>query len=414
MKLLSWLKRPANILLVICTIAIATGVFFRIYNLTFPDKQVFDEVYFPVFANNYITHTSFYDVHPPMGKFVIAVGLLLFGNDPLGWRSMPLVFGLGIIGLMGYISWSLFEDKVTALITATFFAIDGAFIVYSRTGLMDGVLFFAIFFTFLLAIKLKKTSTTFWCGLLLGIAVAIKWPAVAVFLPMLWYAWKVGRWKELLASLPFAAFVYLLIVYIGQLLIRAPNALQETFLWNEQAFEYHLHVTATHPWGSPWWSWPLELRPVLFLYDTLPNGMLHVENTLGNPLIWWGATAVVLGSTIFLAVRWVKNKLAPWDHEIFPLLLGYYALWLPWMFIHRVIFLYHYLPSYGFALLLLAYWLGKLWKKGWHVAVIIFMILAFVVTINYLPFSVGWIPISQNRLQDMSNVKSWFGATLNP
>jgi len=414
MKFLSWIKRPTNILLIVCAVAIVTGIFFRIYNLTFPDKQVFDEVYFPVFANNYITHTSFYDVHPPMGKFVIAIGLLLFGNVPLGWRIMPCIFGVGIIGLMGYLSWVLFKDKVTALITATFFAIDGAFIVYSRTGLMDGVLFFATFFCLLLAVKLTKNSTTFWCGLFLGVAVAIKWPAVAVFLPMLWYAWKDGRWKEMLAALPVATIVYLIIVYIGQVLIKSPNALHETFQWNVQAFDYHLNVTATHPWGSPWWSWPLELRPVLFLYDALPNGNLHVENTLGNPLIWWSSTAVVLGSTIFLLVRRVKDKLAIWNHETFPLLLGYYALWLPWMFIHRVVFLYHYLPSYGFALLLLAYWIGKAWKKGLHVAAIIFMMISFLITLNYLPFSVGWISLSQSRLGQLSNVKTWFSDTLNP
>src|SRR5690606_12921073 len=126
-------------------VGVAGGIFLRIYNLSFPGKQVFDEVYFPVFAQNYLTGTYFYDVHPPVGKFVIVVGIWLLGNDPVGWRSMPLVFGIGLIGLLARLWWVYFREKVGMALIALFVAVEGVFIVYSRTGLMDIIL---LFFTF--------------------------------------------------------------------------------------------------------------------------------------------------------------------------------------------------------------------------------------------------------------------------
>jgi dolichyl-phosphate-mannose-protein mannosyltransferase len=399
--------QPIHFLVALCVVAIGVGVFFRIYNLTFPGKQVFDEVYFPVMAQKYLHGESFFDVHPPLGKFIIALGIFLFGDTQLGWRIIPCLVGIGIIALMGYLTWLLFKDKVTALIAATFIAIDGMFIVYSRTGLMDGALFFAIFLCMVSAARLTKTSTTVWCGILLGLAIAIKWPAAAVFLPMLWYAYRAGRTKELWASLPLAVLVYFLVVYIGQVIMHTPGALHEALLWNLQAFNYHLHLADTHPWASVWWSWPLLLRPVLFLYDTLPDGSVQVITTLGNPLLWWSASAAVLGSTLYLLVELFRNKQEPWQHPLFPLILGYYAAWLPWAFVHRVIFLYHYMPAYGFALLILAYWLGVWWKQKLYIPVFLAMGILFIVTIRYLPFFVGWIPLTDHLLDKLIIIKSW-------
>lgn len=44
----------------------------RLYRISFPRQVVFDEVHFGGFASNYLKGTYFFDVHPPLGKLIIA------------------------------------------------------------------------------------------------------------------------------------------------------------------------------------------------------------------------------------------------------------------------------------------------------------------------------------------------------
>ena len=73
--------------------AVVAGLWGRLRDLGFPPKRVFDEIYFPVFASKYLEGERFFDLHPPLGKFIIAASIALFGDDPIGWRLMPAVFG---------------------------------------------------------------------------------------------------------------------------------------------------------------------------------------------------------------------------------------------------------------------------------------------------------------------------------
>jgi len=387
------------VLLGVIGLGLVIGLAARGYRLGFPNKQVFDEVYFPVFAQHYIDGVSFYDVHPPFGKFVIAIGMLIWGDNPIGWRLMPFIFGIGIIALMPTLWWAFFKDKIGAWIIAFLVAIDGIFIVYSRTGLMDGVLFFFTFITLLAALRTETWVRLFWLGTLLGLSVAIKWPSLALLIPV---AFLMGRQKkhlkfwEMVFPIIWAAVVYVVIVWIGQLLIHTPNAFVASVNWNFDAESYHAHLTATHPWGSPWWSWPLMLKPVLFIYDTVGN-KIQAENNMGNPLIWISSTFAVLGTVFYLIEEWFKKRRFPVDHPLVPFLLGYFAFWLPWAPIHRVLFLYHYLPAYGFALCILTYWLVQLWKRKPGL-VVLALVLFLAVSIFEMPLSVGWISLTKEQV----------------
>jgi dolichyl-phosphate-mannose--protein O-mannosyl transferase len=407
MQYLRRLIKPINILIVLVAISVVIGVIFRFYNLGFPDKQVFDEVYFPVFAKHYLNREMYFDIHPPLGKFIIALGIALFGDTTFGWRIVPCVVGMGTIFLVGYLTWCVLKDKVAALCVMLFVALDGLFIIYSRTGLMDGILFFAIFACFLSAVKLKDFKSALLCNVMLGLAMAIKWPAIGIFLPMLWYAWRAGKMREFLYTLPVAAVVYVAVVYVGQVIIRQPHPLAEIATWHSQVLKYNLNLTDTHPWGSPWWSWPIPKRPVLFLYDALPNGSTHIETTLGNPVVWWLSTVAVVASVVAVVWQSIKQRRFVAEHILVPLLLGYFALWLPWAAIKRVVFLYHYMPAYGFALMMLGYWIGKMWQYGLEIAVLIILAVSIFFGVRYLPLSVGWIPVSKDLEAHLIIIKTW-------
>jgi len=94
----SWAYRS---MLLVTVGAVALGVWARLYRLGFPSRILWDERYFPVMANKYLNGVYQFDLHPPLGKFIIAVGISLFGNDPIGWRIMPVVFGLALLPLVG-------------------------------------------------------------------------------------------------------------------------------------------------------------------------------------------------------------------------------------------------------------------------------------------------------------------------
>lgn len=109
-------------LLLVAGITLAIGLWARIYNIKFPRQRIWDEIYFPVFANNYLKGVPFFDLHPPLGKFILAVGIAIFGNDPLGWRIMPAVLGCALVLLAAVLAQRYFEDWISTILLATLVA----------------------------------------------------------------------------------------------------------------------------------------------------------------------------------------------------------------------------------------------------------------------------------------------------
>src|SRR5690349_19526728 len=131
--MLKKISRRTVLLLAIIVASLAL----RFYHLgSIPDK-IFDEVYFPVFANNYITHTNFFDAHPPLGKLIIAVGILLAGNNPLGWRIMDAIAGMLLLIVVFGFTADLTKRPRAALLALFLVAIEPMALVESRVGLIN-------------------------------------------------------------------------------------------------------------------------------------------------------------------------------------------------------------------------------------------------------------------------------------
>jgi dolichyl-phosphate-mannose-protein mannosyltransferase len=128
--------------------------------------------------------------------------------------------------------------------------------------------------------------------------------------------------------------------------------------------------------------------------------------TLGNPLLWITSSLAVVVTTIAGVFHLVKNRLKAFEHPLTPLLIGYFAFWLPWAFVNRIVFLYHYFPSYVFALLILAYWINYLWRTN-RLLVVVYVAFVIFVALFYLPWAVGWIPVSLEQLKHMVIIQSW-------
>jgi dolichyl-phosphate-mannose-protein mannosyltransferase len=143
----------------------------RFWNLGHPASLVFDETFYvkdawSLFNNGYectwpegadalfaagqsniFATTASFVVHPPLGKWLIALGMAVFGADnPVGWRVMTALVGLLAVGVLMLIAQKLFGSVLLTSIAGFLFAIDGNAIVMSRVALLDN---YVMFFTLL-------------------------------------------------------------------------------------------------------------------------------------------------------------------------------------------------------------------------------------------------------------------------
>ena len=79
-------------------------------------------------------------VHPPVGKWTIAVGEYFFGLTPFGWRFSTALVGTLAVLLTVRIGRRLTRSTLIGGIAGFLLAIDGMAITMSRTGLLDGTL----------------------------------------------------------------------------------------------------------------------------------------------------------------------------------------------------------------------------------------------------------------------------------
>jgi dolichyl-phosphate-mannose-protein mannosyltransferase len=377
-----------KILYALAGAAALAGLWFRFWHLGAIKTPIFDEVYFPVFANDFLHRQIAFDVHPPLGKFFIAIGIKLFGNVPLGWRVVPAVFGVINIAVLAWIWQKVGQTAVGTALIVLFASLDGLLLVYSRTGLIDGILLCMILLSIACAYSVQPEGNMLWLATAIGAAAAVKWIGIGVLVPVAYIIWRKGRLPELALSWVWSVWVYLFVVVAGEVVGNVAHPFLAAWQWHVQALQYQLTLTATHPYASPWWSWPLMLRPVLLYYQGIAGGATEVITAMGNPVLWFLADAAVLLSGAFIIRQLIRKDRSIADHPLVPLLVGFLAFWLPFALIHRVLFLYHYLPAYCLALLMLVWWMDWLWRRNPWVT-LIFVVVILAVSIYFLPFAIG-------------------------
>ncbi len=385
-------------------VVLAAGAL-RLFRLDRPHRIYFDEAYYANDAHEYLRQgvESVRAVHPPLGKWLIAGGIEVFGFNPFGWRISAALAGTLTVLVVYACARRLFPDLWSAALAAVLLAVDGLAFTMSRIAMLD--VFFALFvsLTFLSLLVhrdvragggrgLRWLAAT---GLALGSAVATKWagivlvPAALVFVLVGEWVWArregPARWRSMAGSVVLAAASLTVIpsaVYVasyaswfanvertdaGRRLCAegaCPDGPVSTLAawWGEQAdiLRFHRKLVPRHPDRSPAWGWPLLDRPVLYHFERCdaearerPGGCAVAPGHrakivgLGNPAVWWPA----LAAYPVLAYAALRRR----DWRAGALLLFLLAQWLPWLVSPTPGYFFYMTPVVTFVALSLAY-----------------------------------------------------------
>ena len=122
-----------------------------------------------------------------------------------------------------------------------------------------------------------------------------------------------------------------------------------------QMFNYHFNLKDGHDSASPWWSWPLALKPTWFYSGSFDGDQVAVIYNGGNPVLFWAGVPALVGSAI---LAWRRRSMA------LVLVVAAFAFqYVPWLRIERATFAYHYLPAVIFAMVAVAYVVDELLRR---------------------------------------------------
>ena len=351
----------------------------------FLNSSYFDEIYHARTAWEHLRGMWPYEIsHPPLGKEILSLGILLFGMTPFGWRFMGTLFGAAMLPLMYWFARKLYGGKTVPACCAALLATDFMHFAQTRIATIDtyGVFFILLMYGFMYDyLQTRSRKALALSGIFFGLGAASKWTCLyaGAGLGVLWLADWIRQARaaapegKALGEKPadtqpgraflqnvgwcliFFVAVPALIYYLSYLpygIARGafPISLDYTkIVWDNQVFmfTYHKGVNATHPYSSRWYQWMLDIRPILYYLKRFDDGRRSSFGAWLNPLLCW---AGLLSLFVLLYMALVRR-----DRKAGFLLWGYLAQLLPWVLITRTTFEYHYFPSSVFLVLALGY-----------------------------------------------------------
>ncbi|QQR93434.1 phospholipid carrier-dependent glycosyltransferase [bacterium] len=195
------------------------------------DSTVFDEAYFIPQTENYYFNQYYFDIHPPLGKFLFYLGSKIYdgtapgglsnkesldstqlGNkldnyknllNTEGFRLFPRLFGSMIGPMLFLIVYEIINYKsrsksyIVPFMASLLGIFEISYIVESRYALLSQILLFFILLTMFFSLKYFYTADkkmqllwAFLSGITLGLAISTKWFAISTiaFLAILLFA----------------------------------------------------------------------------------------------------------------------------------------------------------------------------------------------------------------------------------
>jgi dolichyl-phosphate-mannose-protein mannosyltransferase len=387
-----------RIITVMLAIMIVGGTIIRVQGLAWPHWFTFDEDPFVTNSQHYAIGAPDNNDHPPLGKLLIGWGLTLFGYNSLGWRFVPLVFGIQFIYLAYFFARVLFDDRRAGYMAAAFIAADGFYISYSRSGLLDGTMICLMLWALVAAVSARSWFGVLVSGVLLGLSTSVKWSGAMAAIPaaaIILYQRRVSIFSILwLGVIPIVHTL----LWMGALSMTGqPHSVEETWKVIIDLYKHHLTLGKyKNELSSPWWGWPILWHPVVIKLST--SGLKsRYSSSVGNLLFWATTTISVIAFPITTVVMLAKTKFKRYwllvldkrvTTGILLMLLGWIAFMAPWILARNTrgnyTFSHYYLPCYAFMLVALAGTCSHLERK-YPRFIAIYLGIAFAIALFYVP-----------------------------
>lgn len=404
-----------------------------LYDGTYLDEMYFDEIYHARTAYENIHGMQPYEItHPPLGKIILSIGINIFGMVPFGWRFMGTLFGVLMLPLFYIIGKMLFKKHFYAGVMTALFAADFMHFAQTRIATIDSYSVFFILLMFLFMLWYTKTNYNrqplketllplFLCGISFGLGAATKWLCIysgaglaVIFIGiqikrkfeydrLLQGGEKVCSYKSNLIKTILWCVLFFIIIplciyfasYTPYTTVTQGSAYTFSDVIENQKYMLNYHeylvVDHPHPFASEWYTWIFDIRPVLF-YSNSTAIVVSTLSTMGNPFVWWGG----IGAVIAVIILCGNKKFA--KNDLFVVAVMGLSQIVPWMFITREVFIYHYFATVPFLIMIIMYLLrfinekfkyGKFAVLG-YVGLCIFAFAVFYPVISGTPVAYAW------------------------
>lgn len=454
------------------------------------NSSYFDEIYFARSAYEYAHGINAMEwTHPPLGKLIMMIPVLLFGMSTFSYRLMGTLAGMLMIPVIYILAKRIFKNRKWAILAGLLMTFDTFHFAHTRMATVDS---FLVLFIMLSALfmyqyisldknsKLKsKLKNLFLSGLFMGLSIATKWTGLyaGLALAIIFFADLIYKYTDkrkkisevifmqlVLLFLFFVAIVPIMVYYITALV--STMKLANTFtiyyyifaliifmvvlivkllkknrdLWKlfascfvffviipliiyilsyllfpnvygyengllgiidqtKNMYNYHAGLLEGHDFSSKWYTWPLMIKPVWYYVGYYGGNIKSTIVGIGNPAIWWfGIVSIVytLISAIF------KRK-----KEVLFIVVFIACCFLPYIFIGRVMFMYHYFPTLPFMMLAIVAFIKWITEKFKSNSIYLFYVgLVVLLFFIFYPVVSGMLTTS-DYIDSLKWLSSW-------
>lgn len=363
----------------------------------FRNGTYFDEIYHARTGYEFVHSLSVYEwTHPPLGKIFIAIGIMLFGMCPFGWRIAGTIFGIIMIPIIYIFAKKLLKKSWLTIVTCLLFTFDFMHFAQTRIATID--VYVTFFIMLMYYFMYKYYSTSFYdssfkkglislalCGICMGLGIASKWTGIyaGMGLAVLFFITVFKRVREyeyaqknpkgstdgishnliienfgpymkktilwcVIFFVAVPAVIYCL-SYIPYLKAPDANGFQTIIENQNSMYAYHAKTVlgSEHPFSSRWYEWIIMKRPIWYYSGTVSDNVKEGISSFGNPLVWW----LGVPAFFYMLYRVFKKR----DKNSLFLVIAYLAQLVSWIPITRLTFIYHYFPCVPFIVLMLGY-----------------------------------------------------------